>query len=304
MDTKKVSALLTALEKGSLTAAAEEMGYTQSGLTHMMNSLEDELGVKILVRSKGGVKLSSAGRELMPQLLALVKSARELEQSVDRLVQKSHTVLRLGTYASVSRQWLPAILAELRRVSPETDVLITTGSMQDGYNAVRNDELDCAIVSFQPSLCQSMSWIDLHDDPLLAILPADVELVGGAYPVEMFDGCEFLMPSDGQDLDIMPALSAGAGHIAPVFRYTGLDDASIASMVAHGLGVSVLSKLIMDGINDHVLALPLEPAAFRRLGIVVNGARQNEHRIKTFIRCAQTTVTQIYAEETAADGQQ
>ena len=40
MDTKKLRALLTALNKGSLTAAAEELGYTQSGLTHMMNSLD------------------------------------------------------------------------------------------------------------------------------------------------------------------------------------------------------------------------------------------------------------------------
>ena len=70
MDTKKIRALLTALEKGSLTAAAEEMGYTQSGLTHMMNSLEDELGIRLLVRSKGGVRLSPAGRELLPQMNA------------------------------------------------------------------------------------------------------------------------------------------------------------------------------------------------------------------------------------------
>ena len=54
MDTKKTKALLLALERGSLTAAAEELGYTQSGLTHMMNSLEDEAGIKLLVRSKGG----------------------------------------------------------------------------------------------------------------------------------------------------------------------------------------------------------------------------------------------------------
>ena len=54
MDTKKTKALLLALEKGSLTAAAEELGYTQSGLTHMMNSLEDELGIRLLVRSKVG----------------------------------------------------------------------------------------------------------------------------------------------------------------------------------------------------------------------------------------------------------
>ncbi len=297
MDTKKVAALLTALEKGSLTAAAEAMGYTQSGLTHMMNSLEDELGVRILVRSKGGVRLSPAGRELMPLMTALVRASDELERGVDRLVEKSRSVLRLGAYASVSRQWLPAILSELRRISPEIDVLITTGSMQDGYNAVRNDELDCAIVSYQPSLCQGMNWVDLHDDPLLAILPADVELVGGAFPVEMFDGREFLMPSDGQELDIMPVLSSHTHHINPHFRYTGLDDASIASMVAHELGVSVLSKLIMDGISEHVLALPLAPAACRHLGIVVNGARQNEHTIKSFISCAQSTVKSIYGEE-------
>ena len=56
MDTKKTRALLLALEKGSLTAAAEELGYTQSGLTHMMNSLEDEAGISLLVRSKVGPK--------------------------------------------------------------------------------------------------------------------------------------------------------------------------------------------------------------------------------------------------------
>ena len=75
MDTKKTRALLTALEKGSLTAAAEELGYTQSGLTHMMNSLEDELGLKLLVRSKGGVRLSPSVQELLPRLRALYESA-------------------------------------------------------------------------------------------------------------------------------------------------------------------------------------------------------------------------------------
>ena len=298
MDTKKVKALLAALEKGSLTAAAEEMGYTQSGLTHMMNSLEDELGIRILVRSKGGVRLSPAGRELLPQMNALVRCADELEQSVEKLVRRSYTVLRLGAYSSVSRQWLPAILAELRRASPDIDVLIKTGSMQDGYNAVKNDELDCAIVSYQPSLCQGMSWVELHDDPLLAILPADFQLDSGAFPVELFDGREFLVPSDGMDMDIIPALSAGGARVNPEFRYTGLDDASIVSMAAHGLGVSVLSELIMDGISDRVLAIPLAPPAFRRLGIVINERKLNDRSIKSFVRCAQETVRRMYQTET------
>ena len=78
MDSKKVSALLTAIDRGSLTAAAAELGYTQSGLTHMMNSLEDELGVSLLIRSKGGVRLSPTGQELLPKLKGFADAAAAL----------------------------------------------------------------------------------------------------------------------------------------------------------------------------------------------------------------------------------
>ena len=52
MESKKVKALLTAIKSGSLTAAAAELGYTQAGLTQMMNSLENELGINLLIRGK------------------------------------------------------------------------------------------------------------------------------------------------------------------------------------------------------------------------------------------------------------
>ena len=70
MDSKKCAALLRAVELGSLTAAAGELGYTQAGLTNMMNALEAELGVQLLLRGRGGVRLSAAGRRLLPELRA------------------------------------------------------------------------------------------------------------------------------------------------------------------------------------------------------------------------------------------
>ena len=95
MDTKKTKALLLALERGSLTAAAEELGYTQSGLTHMMNSLEDELGIRLLVRSKGGVKLSPAGEILLPRLRELTACAEELEREIEVLREQKKISLPL-----------------------------------------------------------------------------------------------------------------------------------------------------------------------------------------------------------------
>lgn len=64
MDTRKLEALLTAVELGSFTRAAEVLGYTQSGLTHMMNSLEKDVGFPVLVRSRTGVRLTPAGQRI------------------------------------------------------------------------------------------------------------------------------------------------------------------------------------------------------------------------------------------------
>ena len=109
MDTKKIAAMLAAVEKGSLTSAARELGYTQSGLTHMMNALEAELGLSLLVRSKNGVHLSPAGQTLLPRMRKLMEASQELDEAIEALREQSFTTLRLGAYASVARQWLPSV---------------------------------------------------------------------------------------------------------------------------------------------------------------------------------------------------
>ena len=64
MDIIKCEAALAAAEQGSLTAAAELLGYTQSGLTHMMNSLEKDIGFPVLLRGRQGVRLTPAGERI------------------------------------------------------------------------------------------------------------------------------------------------------------------------------------------------------------------------------------------------
>ena len=296
MDSKKIYALLAAIDCGSLTAAAEKLGYTQSGLTHMMNSLENELGLNLLVRSKSGVHLSPAGQELLPAMRAFSEAADGLEQAADKLRQHSFTTLRLGAYTSVTRQWLPAILAAYRDICPDTEASISMGDSVGTYEAVRNDELDCAVVSYQPHLCQGLSWTHLRDDELVAILPADCGGDNGSYRVENFTGQHFLMPSSGFDLDILPALSVHGRKAAPVIRNTYMDDPSIVSMVEHKLGVSILSNLVMQSIDGDVNILPLDPPAYRKLGIITTPHHLNGKNVRRFIRCAQDTLAKLYNE--------
>lgn len=291
MDTKKTQALLLALEKGSLTAAAEVLGYTQSGLTHMMNSLEDETGLKLLVRSKGGVRLSPAGQELLPQLKALCDCAEDLERSMEKLRKQRFVTLRIGTYSSIARGWMPSILSKMRDELPEVDVSITVQSIQETYAAVRREVLDCAIVSHQAGLCQGLEWIPLREDRMVAVLPDNYEASGERLPVEAFEGERFLMPSAGFELDVMPVLSRPGRKVSPLVRYTNLDDAATASMVSHGLGVTIMSDLIMAGIDEPALRiLPLDPPASRQMGIIVSQHRKKDKSVKLLIRCARQLI--------------
>lgn len=295
MDVKKVSALLTAVEKGSLTSAAAELGYTQSGLTHMMNTLEAELGLNLLVRSKSGVHLSPAGQELLPHMHALVEASAALEGSADRLRMRDFSTLRLGTYSSIARQWLPSIMAEFRRNCPDTDVNIDVCPITEIYDGVRGDEFDCALASYQEALCQGVNWIPLMDDALLAVLPASWEEMD-RFPLQNFDGQEFLMPSAGFELDILPLFALAVGRVRPAIRYTNLDDGSIVSMVEHGLGVSILSDLIMRDMTEDVRKVPLDPPAWRSLGIIYGERKQNDKKVRRFVKCAQSTIARMYGK--------
>ena len=298
MDAKKVQALLAAVDLGSLTSAASELGYTQSGLTHMMNSLETELGLTLLLRGKSGVRLSPAGQELLPELRSLADAADALDLAAEQLRQRSCSTLRLGAYSSIARHWVPQIMAEYRKVCPDTQVSLIMDGLVELYSAVRDDQLDCIMTSYDESLAQGFGWIPLWEDELVAVLPESFPLEGDVMPVERFDESQFLMPSQGADTYILPIFAASPRKIGPHIITTNLDDESIVSMVEHGLGVSLLSRLVVKGMSYQVKIVPISPKYFRSLGIIVSEKRMHDKNIRRLINCSQSIITAKYGSLT------
>ena len=111
------------------------------------------------------------------------------------------------------------------------------------------------------------------------------------FNVEDFAGQEFLMPSLGFHLDILRALNRS--NVTPVIRTTQVSDSVIISMVEHGLGVSVLSELVLKGRRDDVQAVPLDPPAYRQLGILVRDRKDLRPAARRFITEAREIIDQI-----------
>lgn len=85
METGKYRALLRTAELGSITRAAEDLGYTQSAVSRIISDLEQEWGVALLIRGRSGVALTAAGEALLPGLRAVCNAERELQEEVAEL---------------------------------------------------------------------------------------------------------------------------------------------------------------------------------------------------------------------------
>lgn len=202
METKKWEALLTAVELGSFTRAAEKLGCTQSGLTHMMNSLEGEVGFPLLVRDRYGVRLTTAGERLLPAVRELLQTERRLEGEIAAQSSSKRENIRVAAYSSICMHWLPTIVQQFRWAFPDVSVDIRMGSVEEMYRWLQEDKVDLSFASRQDR--GRYDWVPLWDDPLLAILPMDYPAEGkDRFPVAEFGGKEFLMPSLGFDLDIL-----------------------------------------------------------------------------------------------------
>ena len=293
VDSKKFSAFLTVQNLGNLTKAAESLNYTQSGMTHMMNALEKELGVTLLRRGRNGVSLTPDGARLLPKITAFVEAAAALETELDELKGSRSAHIRVGAYSSMAQHWLPEIVRRFRQEVPDTSVELRMASMEENYAMLHAGELDCAFVSYQSGeFTGDLAWIPLHNDELVAVLPENYPIRGALFSVSDFSGQEFLMPSSGFDRDIRPVFTRN--HVRPKVRVTDLDDPAIISMVEHGLGLSLLSELVMRGRHDRVLALPLTPPAYRELGIALPVGSESREPLGRFIRHARVTVMDLY----------
>ena len=291
MESKKLEALLMAVDLGSFTKAAEVLGYTQSGLTHMMNSLEKEVGFTLLERGRSGVRLTEEGERIAPAVREFLQANARLDSVIEQVASSRTEIIRVSAYASIAMHWLPGIIQRFREECPDVDVDIRMADHVDvPYELLAQGKMDAILVSPQDE--GQYEWVHLADDPMFAVLPKDFDTQGmTAFPLADFEARDFIMPSQGFDKDIMRIFNriGVKPHILP----TWVDDPTVISMVSHGLGVSMMTELTVRGRTDGVKLLPVEPASSRELGLAVRSLDAASDGLRHFIDCTKRVVAEM-----------
>ena len=281
MNIRKYEAFVKAVELGSLSKAAEQLGYTQSGISHMMQSLEDEVGFPLMVRTSTGIQPNSEGEMLLPVIRQLLNTSESLEQHISKIKGIDTGRIRIAAYPSVAAYWLPAIISSFRKDYPHVEVEI----IEMGSGAI-----ETIMSSRQAEVCiyaggegKDFEWEPLCCDRMMVLLPPRHPLAGNeSIPLEALSREEFIMPMpdyDGEVRYILNKLKKG-----PHISFSACSDYTIINMVTQGIGVSILPELLLKNYKHQAVALPLDPVQERELGIGVPQLKAMSPVTKNFVQ--------------------
>ena len=299
MDVVKWEAVLWAAETGSFTAAGQELGYTQSGITRMVSSLEEELGFAIFTRQKKGVQLTENGRAMLPSLRQIVVStqkAQEIGADIRGLV-RGH--LTIGCYFSVSAAWMPGILQTFSQQYPEISVTMLEGGNKEMADWLREGLVDFCFCA-KPDPKTPCDWEGLYEDPLVVWLPKNHPCaLKRTFAIKDLEKEAFLHTLPHQDTDQDRLIAQENLHLQT--RFTTKDGFTTYQMVAAGLGISFNQRLIAKDWGGAVVQRPLAPKRTVSLGIALPQGRDLSPASRRFLATIKAYLTDLKTTETKED---
>lgn len=279
---------LLVAERGSFAAAADLLGVSQAAVGQQMKRLETDFDTALFDRSGTPVRLN-------PRAVALVPRARELVAAYDSMLDDLpgddswQGEFVLGAVPSTIRGLVPLSVKSLMNSLPGLRIRVVPGLTQDLVEQVERGALDAAVLSEPGRVARTLDWVPCVEEPLVLLTCADVELS---------DVRELL----GVHPYIRHTRRAAVGELADewlsendIAVNTAMEMESlesVASMVSHGLGISIAPNLcVPDPIFAALRKLPLEPPArARRLGLISRRDSPARQLVGRLADVVQTTV--------------
>lgn len=266
MNLKKYETFVRVAELKSLTRAAESLGCTQSAVSHVIGSLEEEFGFSLLSRSRSGAELTADGERLLPIIRGVLNANEQLNQTVASIRGLDEGTVRIGTFSSVGVHWLPGMIKSFRQKYPNIEFKLMNGDYSDVENWLAESSIDIGFVRLPSS--SGFACTPLMEDRLLAVLPKDHPLASEkSVPLEALKDEPFISLLAASDQDVRRAMDSVG--VRPRVAFETKDDYAIIAMVSNGLGVSIMPELLLRGHRDTVAVRPLFPNVQRVIGLAV-----------------------------------
>jgi DNA-binding transcriptional LysR family regulator len=274
VSTQQLRALRAVVELGSLTAAAERLGFTQSALSKQMAALESATGTALLRRGPRGAEPTAAGlrfaRRAAVVLDELEAAEHELAGPEGALVER----VALGAFPTAMVQLVPGAAARLRLDSPGLEVEFLSSSTPVQLRRLATGRLQLAVVAVDLVAGEhdlgAFTVEHLPAGPLLVAVPTGHRLArAGRVDVADLEG-ESWVVGRGQGGD--PQFGAWPTLVGPRVVTELTDWPARLGFVAAGLGITCVPTLAADGLPPGVSTVQVDDPALRSRSLLLASA--------------------------------
>jgi len=265
--------------RGSIAAAAREVGLTPSAVSQQLAILEREAGTPLLDRSPRGVLLTGAGRALVARARSILQLLEEARADLDRLTGELSGHVRIGTVASAAAALVSEAATRLAEHAA-LELTVTVAEPARSIDQLLDGDLDIAVVDVYDGVPvpvpDYLVSVDLATEPLVVVGAVDALPGRGPLKLSALSEAYWVMPPLDAACGQAVRFACRAEGFEPQVRWETDDMLLLVRAVAAGHGIAVLPRLaVADNVADTEIRPLAEPSMSRRLLALTRSSSQD-----------------------------
>ena len=260
LDVRRMRVLREVAVRGSFSAAAESLSFTQSAISQQIAALEREAGTTLVQRSARGVRLTEAGEAVVRHAEAIMARLAEAEAELEAIAGLRGGRLRTAAFESAGATLMPLAIAAFRQKHPAVELSMSMSEPEDCVPLLRSGELDLGIV-FESAIKQAddgIHRVHLLEDPMYLVMPADHPLANKRR-VRLSDlaGEAWIGGQPECECNRLIERACAVAGYEPRFTFETDDYTAMQGFIAAGVGVSLIAELGLTTVRDDIVVRDL-----------------------------------------------
>jgi LysR family transcriptional regulator, nitrogen assimilation regulatory protein len=274
MDLRSLRYFVHIADTGSITRAAAQLGIAQPALTRHMQSLEAEFGTPLLERLPRGVRLTSAGRQLLDHARRVLREVDRAHAELKGTSEPGHARVVLGVSPTVGGWLVPGCVERARASAPELSIKVVEGFSPQLFDALAAGKVDVALLT-NPQPARALRYTPLVSEPVVVVAARSLAPSRAFFTLSELARTPLLI-SDGLRSALDEQLGRYQARLNVEVEIDSIE--AIRGLLLRGAGYALMpvSALHDDIQAGRLVALPVSDANLHRMLVLAQSAQPGE----------------------------
>jgi DNA-binding transcriptional LysR family regulator len=264
LNVQRLRVLREVVQRGSFSAAADALDYTQPAISQAVATLEAETGTTLIERDRKGLRPTAAGAALVEHTEGILARLQAAEDELKAILGVRGGHLRIATFPSAGATLMPLAIATFRAAFPDVEMTLAEAEPEDIAPRLRAGEFDLALLfEFRDSgiaVLSDLRTTDLLEDPMRVALPSGHRLATRrTLRLEHLRDEAWVQTSQESSCARHVVHLCRAAGFDPTVSFESDDYATVQGLVAAGVGVALIPELALSSVRDDIVIRTLSP---------------------------------------------